>query len=107
MTEKPGAFQAPAGSWTAVACAPHANVWNAFRLALGSATETICTPDFFLFDSENGLAYRGRLDETRPKTDAKPHGRDVRAALDEVAAGRAPTGEQHPSVGCNIKWKSA
>jgi thiol-disulfide isomerase/thioredoxin len=71
------------------------------------AYNAACTPDFFLFDSENGLAYRGRLDETRPKTDAKPHGRDLRAALDEVAAGRAPTGEQHPSVGCNINWKTA
>ena len=66
-----------------------------------------CTPDFFLFDSENALAYRGRLDETRPKTDAKPHGRDLRAALDAVVAGRAPVGEQLPSVGCNIKWKEA
>ena len=66
-----------------------------------------CTPDFFLFDSENALAYRGRLDETRPKTDAKPHGRDLRAALDEVVAGRAPTIEQLPSVGCNIQWKEA
>lgn len=71
------------------------------------AYDAACTPDFFLFDSENALAYRGRLDETRPKTDAKPHGRDLRAALDEVVAGRAPTVEQRPSVGCNIKWKEA
>jgi thiol-disulfide isomerase/thioredoxin len=71
------------------------------------AYNAACTPDFFLFDSENALAYRGRLDDTRPKTDAKPHGRDLRAALDEVVAGRAPTGEQFPSVGCNIKWKES
>ena len=71
------------------------------------AYNAACTPDFFLFDSENALAYRGRLDETRPKTDAKPHGRDLRAALDAVVAGRAPVGEQLPSVGCNIKWKEA
>ena len=64
-----------------------------------------CTPDFFLFDATGALAYRGRLDETRPKTDTAPHGRDLRAALDAVLAGRSPAKEQEPSVGCNIKWK--
>jgi thiol-disulfide isomerase/thioredoxin len=75
--------------------------------AVASAFQAACTPDFFLFDAAGSLVYRGRLDETRPKTGATPHGRDLRAALDAVVAGRAPAGEQHPSVGCNIKWKAA
>jgi thiol-disulfide isomerase/thioredoxin len=68
--------------------------------------QAACTPDFFLFDSAGALAYRGRLDETRPGG-AAPHGRDLRAALDAIVAGRAPVVEQLPSVGCNIKWKEA
>jgi len=64
-----------------------------------------CTPDFFLFDANGRLAYRGRLDETRPGAGKDPHGADLRAALDTVIAGSAPAGGQHPSVGCNIKWK--
>ncbi len=72
-------------------------VARAFRAA--------CTPDFFLFDAKGMLAYRGRLDETRPGAGREPHGADLRAALDAVIAGAAPAAEQHPSVGCNIKWK--
>ena len=75
--------------------------------AVASAFHAACTPDFFLFDPSGALAYRGRLDETRPKTGATPHGSDLRAALDAVIEGRAPAEEQHPSVGCNIKWKVA
>ena len=75
--------------------------------AVATAFHAACTPDFFLFDATGSLVYRGRLDETRPKSGAAPHGRDLRAALDAVVAGRAPGGEQHPSVGCNIKWKAA
>jgi len=75
--------------------------------AVATAFQAACTPDFFLFDSTDALVYRGRLDETRPKSGAAPHGRDLRAALDAVIAGRAPNGEQLPSVGCNIKWKPA
>jgi thiol-disulfide isomerase/thioredoxin len=69
------------------------------------AFNAACTPDFFLFDTKGKLAYRGRLDETRPGAGKDPHGADLRAALDAVIAGHAPAGEQHPSVGCNIKWK--
>jgi hypothetical protein len=65
-----------------------------------------CTPDFFLFDRELRLAYRGQLDETRPNSGLVPTGRDVRAAADAVLAGRRPTGEQVASIGCNIKWKA-
>ncbi|HTO92652.1 MAG TPA: thioredoxin family protein [Candidatus Sulfotelmatobacter sp.] len=69
------------------------------------AFQAACTPDFFLFDATGALAYRGRMDETRPKTEAVATGRDLRAALDAVLAGTAPAADQHPSIGCNIKWK--
>jgi thiol-disulfide isomerase/thioredoxin len=75
--------------------------------AVAQAFQAACTPDFFLFDATGSLVYRGRLDETRPKSGTAPHGRDLRAALDAVIAGRAPDREQHASVGCNIKWKGA
>ena len=74
---------------------------------VAQAFHAACTPDFFLFDAGGKLAYRGRLDETRPGTGKDPHGADLRAALDAVLAGSAPASEQHPSVGCNIKWKAA
>lgn len=63
-----------------------------------------CTPDFFLFGQDGRLAYRGRLDDARPRG-AVPTGSELRAALDAVLAGRAiPTAEQLPSIGCSIKW---
>jgi peroxiredoxin len=65
-----------------------------------------CTPDFFLFDREMRLTYRGQFDETRPNSGLTPTGKDVRAAADAVLAGRRPTGEQVASIGCNIKWKA-
>src|SRR5262245_39599069 len=68
--------------------------------------QAACTPDFFLFDASGSLVYRGRLDESRPKTDIPLTGADLRAALDAVAAGRSPDADQKPSVGCNIKWKA-
>jgi len=71
------------------------------------AFHAACTPDFFLFDRDGILAYRGRLDETRPGSGHAPHGADLRAALDAVIAGVPPTDDQKPSVGCNIKWKNA
>lgn len=63
-----------------------------------------CTPDFFVFDNAQRLAYRGRFDETRPGR-AESHGGDLRAALDELLETGQVTGEQKPSIGCNIKWK--
>jgi peroxiredoxin len=65
-----------------------------------------CTPDFFVFDRDRRLAYRGQLDDSRPKTDAPVTGADLRAALDAVLAGRAVDANQRPSLGCNIKWKA-
>jgi peroxiredoxin len=75
--------------------------------AVAKAYRAACTPDFFLFDRQHRLAYRGQFDASRPK-DAEPvpvTGADLRAALDAVLAGRAPAAEQRPSIGCNIKWK--
>lgn len=68
------------------------------------AYQAVCTPDFFLFDKDRKLAYRGQFDETRPNRGA-PTGADLRAAADAVLAGRAPSADQKPSVGCSIKWK--
>jgi peroxiredoxin len=70
------------------------------------AYQAACTPDFYLFDSERRLVYRGQLDDSRPSNGKPVTGRDLRAALDAVLAGRAVSGEQWPSMGCSIKWKA-
>ncbi len=64
-----------------------------------------CTPDFFLFDADQRLVYRGQLDDSRPSNGKPVTGKDLRAAIDAVLAGEAVNPEQKPSVGCNIKWK--
>ncbi len=74
--------------------------------AVARAYQAVCTPDFFLFDRDRLLVYRGQLDDTRPGK-ATPDGRDLRAALDAVLAGRPVDSDQRPSVGCGIKWKAA
>lgn len=68
------------------------------------AYEAACTPDIYVFDEDRRLAYRGRFDETRPDK-GTPHGGDLRRALDELLEAGEVTMEQHPSMGCNIKWK--
>ena len=65
-----------------------------------------CTPDFFLYDRDRKLVYRGQMDASRPKSDIPVTGADLRAALDAVLAGEDVPGTQIPSMGCNIKWKS-
>ena len=65
-----------------------------------------CTPDFFLFDRERRLVYRGQLDDSRPGNSKPLNGRDVRAAVDALLAGKPIAALQRPSAGCNIKWKS-
>ena len=72
---------------------------------VAKAYAAACTPDFFLFDAEGKLAYRGQLDDARPRNDRPVTGKDLRAALDAVLSGQAPTTEQFPSLGCNIKWR--
>ena len=74
--------------------------------------EAACTPDFFLFDVNLKLAYRGQLDSSRPRrkdfgNDEPVTGRDLRAALDAVVAGKQPDADQRSSIGCNIKWREA
>lgn len=64
-----------------------------------------CTPDFFLFDAAGELVYRGQLDDSRPGSKIPVTGRDLRAAVDAVLAGKPTSKEQRPSMGCNIKWK--
>ncbi|MBD2259763.1 thioredoxin family protein [Pseudanabaena sp. FACHB-2040] len=64
-----------------------------------------CTPDFFLFDGEGRLAYRGQLDDSRPGNNIPVTGKDLRAALDAILSGQPIPEPQKPSIGCNIKWK--
>ncbi|MHC4218362.1 MAG: thioredoxin family protein [Planctomycetota bacterium] len=64
-----------------------------------------CTPDFFVYDKDHRLVYRGQLDDSRPGNDAPVTGADLRAALDAVLAGQPVARDQQPSIGCNIKWK--
>ncbi len=76
------------------------------------AYHAACTPDFFLFDSGLRLVYRGQLDDSRPRrhgfgNDEPVTGRDLRAAIEDVIAGRQPGAEQRPGIGCNIKWKTS
>jgi thiol-disulfide isomerase/thioredoxin len=73
--------------------------------AVAKAYRAACTPDFFLFDKEKKLVYRGQLDNSRPGNDLPVTGADLRAALDAVLEDRAVPKEQKPSIGCNIKWK--
>ena len=64
-----------------------------------------CTPDFFLFDQERSLVYRGQFDDSRPGNGMPVDGCDLRGALDAVVLGRTVSDDQKPSAGCNIKWK--
>ncbi len=73
--------------------------------AVATAYGASCTPDFFLFDSNRKLVYRGQLDDSRPSSGLPVTGRDLRAALDALLAGQAVSQEQRASLGCNIKWK--
>lgn len=73
--------------------------------SVAKAYRAACTPDIFLFDGEFRLVYRGQIDATRPKSGLTADGRDLRAALDAVLAGRPVPEPQVPSIGCNIKWK--
>ena len=65
-----------------------------------------CTPDFFLFDKDRKLVYRGQFDDARPSSDAPITGADLRAAVDALLKGAEPIADQKPSIGCNIKWKA-
>ena len=68
--------------------------------------DAACTPDFFLYDREGELVYRGQLDGSRPGSDVPVTGEDLKAAMDALIAGEAIAADQTPSLGCNIKWKA-
>jgi peroxiredoxin len=74
--------------------------------AAAKAYRAACTPDFFLFDRNKKLVYRGQLDDSRPGNDKPVTGKDLRAALDATLAGAPVSIDQKPSLGCNIKWKA-
>jgi peroxiredoxin len=74
--------------------------------AIAHAYKAACTPDFFLFDSDLRLAYRGQFDGSRPGNGIPVTGQDLRAAIDQVLAGRPVPSDQSASIGCNIKWKA-
>jgi peroxiredoxin len=73
---------------------------------VAKAYRAACTPDFFLFDPQHQLVYRGQFDGSRPGNDVPVTGNDLRAAVDAVLAGKPVSTDQTPSMGCNIKWKS-
>jgi peroxiredoxin len=73
---------------------------------IARAYHAACTPDFFLFDADHRLVYRGQLDGSRPQSGIPVTGADLRAATDALLAGQPLPEDQRPSIGCNIKWKA-
>lgn len=73
--------------------------------AVAKAFTAACTPDFFLFDTNHQLVYRGQLDDSRPGNGKPVTGKDLREAIDAVLVGQSASQSQRPSAGCNIKWK--
>lgn len=69
------------------------------------AYKATCTPDFFLFDKDRKLVYRGQLDDSRPGSNMPVTGKDLRAAIDSTLSDQLPDSNQKPSIGCSIKWK--
>jgi peroxiredoxin len=74
--------------------------------AVAKLFHAACTPDFFLFDRDGRLFYRGQFDDSRPRSERPVTGKDLRAALEAVLNGSPAPADQRPSSGCNIKWKS-
>lgn len=74
--------------------------------AAAKAYKAACTPDFFLFDADHSLVYRGQFDSSRPGNGIEITGEDLKAACDAVLTGQEVTADQKPSIGCNIKWKA-
>lgn len=73
---------------------------------VAKAYRAACTPDFYVFDQNDCLVYRGQLDDSRPGNDKPVTGKDLRQALDQTLAGESVSKDQKPSMGCNIKWRS-
>jgi peroxiredoxin len=74
--------------------------------AIAKAYDAACTPDFYLFDANRKLIYRGQFDGSRPGNDIPVSGEDLCAAMDAALQGRQVSDQQKPSIGCNIKWKA-
>jgi peroxiredoxin len=72
---------------------------------VAQAYRAACTPDFYVFDADRKLAYRGQFDDSRPSGGGPVTGADLKAAVDAVLAGQPASEDQRPSMGCNIKWK--
>ena len=72
---------------------------------IAKAYQAECTPEFYLFSSNQNLVYRGRCDETSPGSEQEPNGKDLRTAIDALLTDSEINQEQFPSMGCNIKWK--
>jgi len=73
---------------------------------IAKAYDATCTPDFFIYDKDLSLVYRGEMDDSRPGNGKPVTGNDIRIALDELISGNTIPSDQIPSIGCNIKWKS-
>lgn len=71
---------------------------------VAKAYQAACTPDFYLFDADRTLVYRGQLDGSRPGNTVPVDGGDLRSALNAILAGESVPADQVPSIGCNIKW---
>jgi peroxiredoxin len=74
--------------------------------AVAKAYRAACTPDFYVFDRNRALVYRGQFDDSRPANGLPVNGRDIRSALDAVLSSQPVSPHQKPSIGCNIKWKA-
>lgn len=72
---------------------------------VAKAYQAACTPDFYIFDGDLNLVYRGQLDDSRPGNSEPVNGKNIRAALDNILTGKPVDENQKPSIGCNIKWK--
>lgn len=100
----------PQDGFDAMKVEAHEAGWNFPYLhdaeqSVARAYRAVCTPDFFLYDDGGRLAYRGQLDDSRPSNGLPVTGADLRAAIEAVLAGRAPSSDQKPSIGCSVKWK--
>ena len=73
--------------------------------SVAKAYDAACTPDFYIFDKDLKLVYRGQFDYSRPSNQVPVTGKDMRAALDNILSGNEVSPYQRPSIGCNIKWK--
>ncbi|HEY2409393.1 MAG TPA: thioredoxin family protein [Polyangiaceae bacterium] len=75
--------------------------------SVAKAFDAACTPDLYIFDAQGKLAYHGQFDAARPRNDEPVTGKDARAAIEALLAGKTPSPEQTASIGCNIKWKAS